>query len=155
MTEDNYQIKKIEMEKLQEALSLVWKVFLKFEAPDYAPEGVEEFKRFIEYDAIKEKLEKSELLMLGCFSDEALLGVIAFRNPCHISMLFVDEKHHKKGIARRLFNEMLEHYNGKCDTVTVNSSPYAVEIYKKFGFVETDAEQTVNGIRFIPMVKKL
>ncbi|WP_460645598.1 GNAT family N-acetyltransferase [Lacrimispora brassicae] len=35
--------------------------------------------------------------------------------------------------------------------MTVNSSPYAVEIYHKLGFVDTDTEQLVNGIRFIPM----
>ena len=34
---------------------------------------------------------------------------------------------------------------------TVNSSPYAVKIYEHLGFVPTDNEQTVNGIRFTPM----
>ena len=34
---------------------------------------------------------------------------------------------------------------------TVNSSPYAVEVYRHLGFEEMDQEQTVNGIRFIPM----
>lgn len=33
----------------------------------------------------------------------------------------------------------------------VNSSPYAVEIYRHLGFEEVDQEQTVNGIRFTPM----
>lgn len=35
--------------------------------------------------------------------------------------------------------------------ITVNSSPYAVKIYKHLGFVPTAEEQTVNGIRFTPM----
>ncbi|WP_094603611.1 GNAT family N-acetyltransferase [Sporomusa silvacetica] len=35
--------------------------------------------------------------------------------------------------------------------ITVNSSPYAVLIYEKMGFVRTDVEQEINGIRFIPM----
>ena len=33
----------------------------------------------------------------------------------------------------------------------VNSSPYAVEIYRHLGFVPTDDEQSVDGLRFTPM----
>ena len=34
---------------------------------------------------------------------------------------------------------------------TVNSSPYAVEVYRHLGFVPTDTEQLTNGIRYTPM----
>ena len=34
---------------------------------------------------------------------------------------------------------------------TVHSSPYAVEVYRHLGFVPTDEEQTVDGLRFTPM----
>ena len=34
---------------------------------------------------------------------------------------------------------------------TVNSAPYAVDIYRHLGFAETGPEQTINGIRFTPM----
>ena len=36
-------------------------------------------------------------------------------------------------------------------TITVNSSPYAVDVYKKLGFVIEEDEQTVDGIRFTKM----
>ena len=35
--------------------------------------------------------------------------------------------------------------------MTVNSSPYAVKIYRALGFVEVDTEQISDGIRYIPM----
>lgn len=35
--------------------------------------------------------------------------------------------------------------------VIVNSSPYAVPIYHKLGFVDTDTEQLSDGIRYTPM----
>ncbi|WP_347567129.1 GNAT family N-acetyltransferase [Alistipes finegoldii] len=35
--------------------------------------------------------------------------------------------------------------------ITVNSSPYAVEIYRRLGFTATDAERVTDGIRFTPM----
>ena len=35
--------------------------------------------------------------------------------------------------------------------ITVNSSPYAVLVYRKLGFVETDTEQLADGMRYTPM----
>ncbi|EGD76310.1 hypothetical protein PTSG_01013 [Salpingoeca rosetta] len=35
--------------------------------------------------------------------------------------------------------------------VTVCSSPYAVQVYSRLGFVATDEEQTEHGMRFVPM----
>ena len=35
--------------------------------------------------------------------------------------------------------------------ITVNSSPYAVLIYERLGFVVQNEEMVKNGIRFIPM----
>jgi len=37
------------------------------------------------------------------------------------------------------------------EKITVNSSPYAVKIYEKLGFVPDGNEQMVDGIRFTPM----
>jgi predicted GNAT family N-acyltransferase len=39
-------------------------------------------------------------------------------------------------------------------TLTVNSSPYAVPVYAKLGFVPTDREQVQSGIRYTPMIYK-
>lgn len=36
-------------------------------------------------------------------------------------------------------------------TFTVNSSPYAVEVYRHLGFTPTNTEQLTNGIRYTPM----
>jgi len=39
----------------------------------------------------------------------------------------------------------------KISNITVNSSPYALEVYHRLGFIDKDREQTVDGIRFTPM----
>jgi len=39
--------------------------------------------------------------------------------------------------------------------ITVNSSPYAVEAYRRLGFVNTDTEQLTNGIRYYSMTHTL
>jgi hypothetical protein len=42
-----YSIRQLEIKEVEAALSLVWKVFEKFEAPDYIKEGVDEFRRSV------------------------------------------------------------------------------------------------------------
>ena len=50
----------------------------------------------------------------------------------------------------KLFDHFLENYKG--NIITVNSSPYGLGFYKKLGFVPTEEEKTINGIRFTPMI---
>ena len=45
--EMEYEIRKVKGEEVDAALKLVWKVFLEFESPEYAPEGTETFRRDI------------------------------------------------------------------------------------------------------------
>lgn len=79
-----------------------------------------------------------------------MAGVIAVRKrETHIALFFVCERYQKQGIGKRLF--MMTAENNQCERMTVNSSPYAVTMYHKLGFCDTDTEQTVNGIRFTPM----
>ena len=150
---ETYNIRKLKTSEIEEALNLVWKVFEEFEAPDYSDEGVQEFKNFIVPENYIDKILKSELIMWGCFIDTKIVGIITIRPPCHIALLFVDKTFHRKGIARSLFNTVLDHYKKTSEytEMTVNSSPYALEVYRRLGFVDTDTEQLKNGIRFVPM----
>jgi len=89
--------------------------------------------------------------MYGAYDSETLLGVIATRNKGnHIALFFVDGKHHRQGIGKTLFQIVLE--NSTAKEITVNSSPYAVEVYHRLGFVDIAPEETTNEIRYIPMV---
>ncbi|MCL1873672.1 MAG: GNAT family N-acetyltransferase [Clostridiales bacterium] len=148
-----YNISELEPESLKEALDLVWRVFLAYEAPDYNDEGIQEFKDFIGLESIRQKLLDDQFRIWVCCNKDAIVGVLAVKPPCHISLLFVDGKHHRKGIARSLFKHMVDYYrlNHGFTEITVNSSPYAKEAYQKLGFTDTKIEQTVNGIRFTPM----
>ena len=71
------------------------------------------------------------------------------RAPQHIGGFFVDAAYHRRGIGRRLFEAMRRDYAHQ--VFTVNSSPYAVEVYRHLGFVPTDDEQSVDGLRFTSM----
>jgi GNAT superfamily N-acetyltransferase len=147
------EIIKLKRSDLKNALDLVWRVFLEFEAPDYSPQGIEEFKKFICYDSMMKQYENEEIIFWGCIVNHEITGVIASRGTSHICLLFVNKEYHRQGIGRRLFHTVLEDCKRKsnCNTITVNSSPYAVEVYHRLGFVDLDQEQTVNGLRFTPM----
>ena len=138
-------VRKILEEEMKEALELVWKVFLEYEAPEYSEEGIREFKKSIDDTTwIKERD------FYGAFDEKnKIVGVIATKDLTHIALFFVDGKYHRQGIGRKLY-EKVKSLN-KNDFFTVNSSPYAHEVYKHLGFVDTNNEQCINGLKFYPM----
>lgn len=140
-----YSIRKLESIDTEAALDLVYRVFMEYEAPDYTEEGVEEFRK-----TMQDEDYLSKLCMYGAYVSEKLIGVIATRSGgTHIALFFVDSGFQGKGVGRNLFQKV----SAECGSnrITVNSSPYAVPIYKNLGFTQTDTEKTVNGLRFTPM----
>ena len=139
------EINEIKKDDFKPALDLALKIFDKFEAPDYSEKGIESF-----HNSLKDKEYTNQLKMYGAFSDGVLLGIIATRNSGnHIALFFVDDKAQRKGIGRKLFEKVCN--DNRTGKITVNSSPFAVEIYHHLGFEDTDSEQIVDGIRFTPM----
>ena len=141
----NCFIRKLRPGEIGEALCLTWNVFQQYEAPDYTQEGIAEF-----YRSIHDEKYLSELCWYGAFVQDDLVGVLATRSAgTHIALFFVKGKYHRQGIGKQLYRaaRAANHSN----VMTVNSSPYAVPVYHKLGFKDTDSEQVVNGLRFTPM----
>lgn len=140
------EIVPIEKGRRKRAIDLIHDVFMKYEAPDYSSEGIELFqKTSIHNQGFLDKLE-----MYGAYQGKHLIGVIATRsNGSHIALFFVNGKYHRQGIGRKLFQVVVE--NCAATEITVNSSPFAVDVYHHLGFVDTDYEMNVNGLRFTPM----
>ena len=143
------EVKKIDNTQITNAIDLIWQTFLQFEAPDYSEEGVKSFQNFIEDKEIIKTLE-----FWGAYDEEELKGVIATNeNRKHICCFFVKAQYQRQGIGRKLWDFLRENSSSK--TITVNSSPYAHEVYKHLGFIDTDKEQSIKGLRFYPMKKNL
>lgn len=142
--ENHLMIRRLKDHEIQAALDLTWDVFLKFEAPEYPAEGVQTFRAYLDD---KEKI--ANLKFYGAFEGETLVGTICMRAPQHIGGFFVRGDHHRRGIGRALFEAL----KADCEkqVFTVNSSPYAVEVYRHLGFAAADTEQLADGIRFTPM----
>ena len=51
------EVRKIGKEQLDEALGLVWEVFLQFVAPDYSEEGIKSFRDFMKSEEMIASLE--------------------------------------------------------------------------------------------------
>ncbi|MGN1399524.1 MAG: GNAT family N-acetyltransferase [Erysipelotrichaceae bacterium] len=138
-------IKKLNIKEIHDALPLVWKVFCEFEAINYPENDKRSF-----YNAIYSEEYIKLLTAYGAYDNNKLIGIIATRNNgSHIALFFVDGAYHNRGIGRNLWDKVLE--ESSVDKITVNSSLYAVEVYKKLGFKATDEVKCDGGIRYIPM----
>ena len=138
---------------LKEALSLVRHVFWEFNAQSYSDEGVMEFSDYIEFSAMHARMERGEVVMLGCYENKRLAGVIGLRVPSHICLMFVAKPYQRRGVAGALLQAVIRcvrQLSGETE-ISVNASPYAALIYQKMGFVPTDDERVLNGLRFVPM----
>ncbi|MDD3204717.1 MAG: GNAT family N-acetyltransferase [Lachnospiraceae bacterium] len=150
---EEYEIRFAYNEEWQEAMTIAWKTFLKFEACDYSERGVQSFQEFITDETLRKMFIKGEYRLLVALKDKKIVGIISVRDGSHISLLFVDEMFHKKGIGRLLVNTLgkyLKQEEGKTK-MTVNAAPYAIGFYHKLGFADIQTEQETDGIRYTPM----
>ncbi len=140
-------VRKLHVWEYKKALKLVMEVFMEFEAPDYTTEGIQSFRSTLsDWHYIR------SLCIYGALEEHQLVGIIATRNEgSHIALFFVRKAYQKKGIGRKLFLEILK--NTSKEAITVNSSPYATEIYHHLGFTDRDLETVTNGIRYTPMIR--
>lgn len=140
------EIREIKNDDMKKTIELIWRVFLEYEAPDYTEEGIKEFKK-----AIDDEKWIKQRRFYGAFEEDKILGMIATKDYNHIALFFVDGKYHRQGIGKKLFEKVCE--LNKCRFFTVNSSPYAKEVYEHLGFEYTDTEQCVKGLKYYPMRK--
>lgn len=147
------EIRRIKEEEFPEATALAWRVFLKYNAPGYTSDGVCNFRQFLTDEKLYELFINGDYLMFACFAEGEPRGIISLRNGNHISLLFVDENYHKMGIATSLLEYVCDYCRKKddIDCLTVNSSPYAEDFYRHFGFLDTDQAKITDGILYTPM----
>lgn len=130
--------------EISQALDLIWEVFLEFDASYYTEEGIKAFRA-----SLDDKERTRAMKWYGVFDMGELAGILAIREDRHFGAFFVKGEYQGRGYGRMLFETMKKDHDKQ--EFTVNASPYAVKIYERLGFVPTDKEQTVNGLRFTPM----
>ncbi|MGZ4993546.1 MAG: GNAT family N-acetyltransferase [Methylobacter sp.] len=116
-------------------------------------EGAELFFSSITPGAITSYITNPNFIyLLGLVGDE-LAGVVAIRDEKHLYHLFVASKFQRSGIGSFLWMHAkaraLE--SGNADGFTVNSTPFAVPVYERFGFQIQGALVEEKGVAFVPM----
>jgi GNAT superfamily N-acetyltransferase len=154
---DRILIRPVRPDEYEKASALVLAVFDHDVAPLYVSSGIEVFHAYAAPEAMRNRSGAGHILLVA-EKDTAIVGVAEARDFNHLSLLFVDPRSQNGGVGRSLLMEIIrlikaEHPAQK--TVTVNSSPNAVEAYKRFGFQPTGVLQRKEGIDFVPMVLQL
>jgi GNAT superfamily N-acetyltransferase len=120
-----------------------------------SPDGVgaEAFLESVRPRAVASHIKAANFIYFAGFVDGRLAGVVAIRDLSHLYHLFVAAEFQRRGIARTLWNHAKQAalLAGSGRIFTVNSTPYAVPVYERFGFRATGPRVEANGIAFIPM----
>jgi GNAT superfamily N-acetyltransferase len=120
-------------------------------APDGA--GAEQFMATVQPEIIAANLRADNYRYQLALQGTALAGVVAVRDNAHLFNLYVAKQFHGHGLGRQLWeaarDDALE--RGNAGSFTVNSSAYAEQVYRRWGFEPTAPVQEQHGLRYIPM----
>lgn len=136
-------------------MKMIWETFLKFEAPDYEQEGIKNFFDFITDDDLHEAFLKGDYQLMVALDGRRIVGAGSIRNRNHLSLLFVDEAYHRRGIGRAIMQSLLRYIKDEEGEryMSLKAAPYAVNFYKKLGFRAVRPEEAYSGIRVTSMEK--
>ncbi len=139
------------------AMDMVWRTFLKFEGNDYTEEGIRNFYEFITDKDLYRAFLRGNYQMMVALDGTKIIGAASVRNQNHLSLLFVDEAYHRRGVGRTLMDRMCQYLKGEAGEkyMSLKASPYAVEFYHKIGFRTVAPEEEFSGIRVTAMEKSL
>lgn len=148
-----YEIRPLAKEEWEEAMALAWRTFKKFEADEYGREGTESFLNFISDTTLFKVFLNGGYKVFVAVENGKIIGLISLRDTNHISLLFVEEEYHKKGVGRNLIAYLREYLRTRehLHWCTVNAAPYAVEFYYRLGFFKIGDEMENDGIRYTPL----
>ncbi|MGK7295082.1 MAG: GNAT family N-acetyltransferase [Candidatus Wenzhouxiangella sp. M2_3B_020] len=124
----------------------------RFVAHEFPNAGREHLLADLLPEAVEARMRKGAP-HLAAEIDGEIVGMIAMTGESHVYQLFVDERHHRKGIARALWERARDEAISETDVAafTVNASRYAVPFYERLGFVAESAPLIRNGVTCIPM----
>ncbi len=134
-------------------VELVLNVFNEFVAPQYSNEGIAEFKKFVNSEAVESRFKDGNIFILAK-DGQKTVGIIEMRNNSHIALLFVDKACQRQGVAKELVRRAVAvcvERERELEKITVNSSLNAYSAYRSIGFKGEKSVKTVKGIQFIPM----
>ena len=146
-----FKIERAKINDIEEISDLVKRIYLKYNSKIDSEEGINNILTFMSKENMRLRFYiEGALMLVARDENNKIVGAIELKNFEHISLFFVDDKYFKFGIGKKLFEEVKNIL--KLEKYSVNASDYALEFYKKLGFVQiTDSIKIENGVHFYPM----
>ena len=93
--------------------------------------------------------------MMVALDGERIIGAGTIRNRNHLSLLFVDESYHRRGVGRAILTALCNYLKLEAGEryMSLKASPYAVNFYRRLGFRVVKPEEEYSGIRVTAMEK--
>lgn len=152
-----YEVRWAKPQEWAPAVTMIWRTFLKYEGCDYTEEGIRKFYEFISDDNLYRSFLRGDYLMAVAVDGERVIGAASLRSGNHLSLLFVDEEYHCRGVGKALAEFMCTHLKTEAgeQKISLNAAPYALDFYRKLGFAAVAPEEEYYGIRMTLMEKVL
>ncbi len=125
----------------------------KYITPDYSSTGASVLLESLSPDAIAQRVREGFRYRVAVDCGR-IVGVVALKENAHLYHLFVAETHHRRGIARRLWEFVRDEAIslGNPGRFTLNASRYAIPIYERLGFVKDGGIAVSNDVTCQPML---
>jgi len=120
-----------------------------FVVEDSERENASEFFETLGVEATVQRIKSGDYRYFVCEDGGVLCGVIGLKEKTHIYHLFVKADCHQQGIARKLWDYARADVDGR--VFTVNSSAFAIPVYRRLGFVQAGEVTRQDGLEFMPM----
>jgi GNAT superfamily N-acetyltransferase len=151
----SYEVRWAKESEWAPAMDMIWKTFLKFEGQVYTQEGIQNFFDFITDDKLYVSFLKGEYQLMVALDGERVIGAGSVRSRNHLSLLFVDEEYHRRGVGRKIMESLcayLRDEEGE-NYMSLQAAPYAVNFYRRLGFRVVKPEEEIAGIKVTAMEK--
>jgi len=149
----NYSICPCKKGQWDDAMELAFKVFIKYEAKEYGREGTDKFVEFLTNPNLVKLFKAGKYIVYVALLNDEVIGICSMRSGNHISLLFVDEKYHRQGVATQLIKTMQDYLlsNTDFETMSVNASPYGIPFYENMSFKAVGERTVQDGVIYTPM----
>lgn len=150
-----YEIRWARKEEWIPAIKMIWQTFMKYEGKDYSKEGIDNFFKFITDEELYASFLRGEYRLMVALDGGDIVGAGSVRNRNHLSLLFVDEAYHRRGIGSSILRKLCDHLKHEAGEryMSLQAAPGAVNFYRKQGFRAVRPEMEYDGIRVTPMEK--
>lgn len=150
-----WEVRWARIDEWKPAMDMIWRTFLRYEGKEYPPKSVENFHDFITGDELYEDFLRGEYLLMVAVDGGRVVGAGSIRDGNYLSLLFVDEAYHRRGIGSLILRKLCEYLELETEEgrMSLEAASMAVEFYRKQGFCVVRPEAEVAGVRLTSMEK--